>query len=94
MSSRAVHSVGFSNGGLLAGWLNAGGNNLTERLSKIEQPPDMAEELYLSVLTRRPTAEEQAEVAAYWEAGKADRFDGRHVPAWEEIVAGLYRPER
>ena len=35
-----VHQALFlANGGLLAGWLNPGGNNLTERLAKLDDPP-------------------------------------------------------
>ena len=46
-----VHQALFlSNGGLLAGWINPGGNNLTERLSKTEDSKALADELYLSVL--------------------------------------------
>ncbi len=87
-----VHQALFlANGGLLAGWLNPGGNNLTERLTKIEQPEPLAEELYLSVLTRRPTPEEQAQVAAYWQAAAADRAAAAREMVWALIVSAEFR---
>ena len=87
-----VHQALFlANGGLLAGWLNPGGNNLTERLSKIEEPAALADELYLTVLTRRPTAEEQAQVAAYWEAAKADRAAAAREMVWSLVDVAEFR---
>jgi hypothetical protein len=81
----------LANGGLLAGWLNPGGNNLTERLAKLEQPAAVADELYLSVLTRRPTAAEAASVAAYWEAGKADRPAAVREMVWSLVTSAEFR---
>ena len=87
-----VHQALFlANGGLLAGWLNPGGNNLTERLTKIEDPAALAEELYLSVLTRRPTADEQAQVAAYWIAAKADRAAAARDMVWSLLASAEFR---
>jgi hypothetical protein len=54
------------------GWLEPKPGNLLDRLSKL--PDDrVAEELYLSVLTRRPTADEAREVVHY----VAERRDRR-----------------
>jgi hypothetical protein len=39
--------------------------NLAERLAKLPDDAAVADELYLSVLSRRPTAEESADVAAH-----------------------------
>jgi hypothetical protein len=39
--------------------------NLVDRLQKLAEPGKVAEELYLSVLTRQPTVEEQAAVASH-----------------------------
>lgn len=90
-NSTVHQALFFANGGLLAGWLNPGGNNLTERLSKIEAPATAADELYLTVLTRRPTAEEQAAVAAYWEAAKADRPAAARELAWSLVTSAEFR---
>ena len=51
----------------------------------------MADELYLIVLTRRPTAEEQAQVAAYWEAGKADRAAAAREMVWSLLTSAEFR---
>ena len=76
-----VHQALFlANGGVLAGWVNAGGGNLTERISKLEDPSAVAEELYLSVFTRRPTADEVKSsgriLAGLW--SRAHRRGPRH----------------
>lgn len=42
-----------ANGGTVVGW--AAGGQLAQRLNPLEDPKALAEELYLSVLTRRPT---------------------------------------
>ncbi len=81
----------LTNGGVVNGWLNPGGNNLTERLMKIEDPRGLAEELYLSVLSRRPTDEEQAQVAVELEAGKADRAAAVKKLAWSLLVSSEFR---
>jgi hypothetical protein len=87
-----VHQALFlANGGVLAGWLNPGGNNLSERVAKIAEPAAVADELYLSLLTRRPTADEQAQVAAYWEAGKADRAAAAREMIWSLVTSAEFR---
>ncbi len=87
-----VHQALFlANGGLLSGWLNPGGNNLTDRLSKIEQPAALAEELYLTVLTRRPTLQEQAQLATFWEAARADRAGAARDLIWSLLASAEFR---
>jgi hypothetical protein len=46
-------------------WLEPRENNLVARLAKVESSEKIAEELYLHILTRMPTADEKADVAAY-----------------------------
>jgi uncharacterized protein DUF1549/uncharacterized protein DUF1553 len=53
-------------------WLTPRPGNLIDRLMKLDNADQIADELYLSVLTRRPTAEERQDVADYL-AKKADR---------------------
>jgi len=50
---------------LVLGWLPPQPGNLVDRLSKFDELDKLAEELYLSVLARLPSAEERAEVASY-----------------------------
>ncbi|MBL8798812.1 MAG: DUF1549 domain-containing protein [Planctomycetia bacterium] len=47
------------------GWLNPKSGNLAQRLADLQDADKLAEELYLSVLARRPTGLEKQEVAAY-----------------------------
>lgn len=90
--SATVHqALFFANGGLLAGWLNPAGNNLTERLAKLTEPAAVAEELYLTVLTRRPTADEQAAVSAYWQAGQADHTAATREMVWSLVTSAEFR---
>jgi hypothetical protein len=87
-----VHQALFiANGGLLGGWINPTGNNLTERLAKIDQAGPLADELYLAVLSRRPTAEEQAQAAAYWTAGGADRAATVREMVWSLLSSAEFR---
>jgi hypothetical protein len=84
----------FANGGLLGGWLNPGGGNLTERLTKIDEPAKVADELYLSVLSRRSTSDEQAQVASYWEAANADRAAAAREMIWSLLTSAEFRFNR
>ncbi|HEY8505187.1 MAG TPA: DUF1549 domain-containing protein, partial [Gemmataceae bacterium] len=45
----------IKNGAQIRGWLQPRSGNLTDRLRKLSDPGALAEELYLSVLTRLPT---------------------------------------
>jgi len=56
------HSLFLLNDRLILGWLKPGEGNLVARLEKLNDPKLLAEELYVSVLTRQPDADEMAEV--------------------------------
>ena len=57
------------NGKEIHAWLKASSGMLIDRLSKMDDPAQLAEELYLSVLSRRPDPEEDKGVTAYLAAG-------------------------
>lgn len=59
----ADQALYFENAGSLRSWCSPGGENLASRLSKLADPRAIADELYLSVLTRVPTDAEGAEVS-------------------------------
>ncbi len=87
-----VHQALFlANGGVLAGWVNAGGGNLTERLAKLEDPNATAEELYLTVFTRRPTPDEAKAVADYWQASGAERAAAARDLVWSLVASSEFR---
>ncbi|MGD9647118.1 MAG: DUF1549 domain-containing protein [Pirellulales bacterium] len=50
----------FDNGGTIRSWLAPSGNNLLARSAALADTSAQVEEIYLSVLTRRPDAEERA----------------------------------
>ena len=84
-------SLFFANGGQVRGWLSPGGGNLTDRLIKTEDPKAVAEELYLSLLTRQPTAEETADVAAYLIAKKDKKNEAVQELAWALFTSTEFR---
>lgn len=80
-----VHQALFlANGDPVQGWLAPSGANLTARAGALNDPKAIAEELYLAVLSRRPTQDERAEVASYL----ASRGDQKG-PALQELVWSL-----
>jgi hypothetical protein len=58
----------FENAGNIRAWSGVGGGNLGERLGKLTDSKALAEELYLSILTRLPDAEEANDIAAMLDA--------------------------
>lgn len=80
----------LSNGTLLRSWIAPRAGNLAERLSKLEKPTDIAEELYLSVLTRRPTAEESTEIADFLKS-RADRAVALQDLIWALTASAEFR---
>ncbi len=60
--------------------------NLIDRLSKLTDPDQIADELYLSILTRRPTIDERAELADYL-AKRADRTNALVRVAWALLAS-------
>ncbi len=81
----------FANGGNVRGWLNPSSGNLTDRLSKLEDPAAFAEELYLAVLTRMPTPSEIADVKAQLAAHGKDRRTAAQELAWALFTSIEFR---
>jgi hypothetical protein len=80
-----VHQALFlSNGQPIQSWLAPSGDNLTARLTALAEPSAVAEELYLSLYTRRPTEEERSEVSRYLAGRGKERG-----PALQELVWAL-----
>lgn len=59
------HSLFLMNERLVLDWLKPRDNNLTARLAKLKTPAAIADELYLTVLTRPPEPAEITEVESY-----------------------------
>lgn len=92
-SDPTVHQALFiTNGEPIKSWLQPSGNRLTARLASRDNPSDVAEELYLSLLSRRPTVEERAEVARYLESRGADaRAQALQELAWAVLASIEFR---
>src|SRR5262249_54622760 len=81
----------LKNGALLRTWLAPRPGNLTGRLGELKDAGAVAEELYLSVLTRSPSAEERKEVADYLAARTADRAAALQELAWALLASAEFR---
>ncbi len=81
----------FRNGGELQSWLAPSGGNLTDRLQNIEDAKTLAEELYLSILTRFPTAQETADVAEYLSLPEVNKPKAVQDMAWALLTSAEFR---
>ena len=61
------------NDDLVLSWLTPRKGNLLDRLAHLDDAGKIADEIYLSVLTRLPTAEEKTEVADFLAKKDGDR---------------------
>jgi hypothetical protein len=75
------------NDDVVLGWLAPRPGNLIDRLTKQTDDAKVAEELYLSVLSRRPTAEERDEVTAYLSKNAARRTTALGHLAWALLAS-------
>ena len=80
----------LSNGGSLRSWLTPSGTNLTGRLVKLEGPA-FAEELYLTVLARKPQPKEIEEVTKYVASRAADKPVAVQELAWALVTSAEFR---
>jgi hypothetical protein len=81
----------LDNGALLRGWLAPRPGNLTQRLADLKDAGAVAEELYLGVLTRQPTAEERKETADFLTQRAADRPAAIQDLAWALLASAEFR---
>jgi hypothetical protein len=82
--STADQALFAANGGSINSWAAPAADNVTDRIIKKDDPRAAAEELYLAVLTRQPSEEETAQVAAYLANRGAEKS-----AAAQELVWGL-----
>jgi Protein of unknown function (DUF1553)/Protein of unknown function (DUF1549) len=81
----------LANGALVRGWLAPRPGNLTDRLTKLADPVAVAEELYLSVLTRRPGDEETKDVADHLQGRDKDRTAALQELVWALVASAEFR---
>jgi hypothetical protein len=83
-----VHQALFlANGEPTQSWLGG----LAGRVAALADPSALAEELYLSLLTRRPTADERGEVARYLAERGGDRPRAVRELAWAIVTSAEFR---
>jgi hypothetical protein len=81
----------LANGPVIRGWLAPRPGNLTDRLARLSEPDAVAEELYLSILTRRPSVEERTDVREYLKHRSADRSAALQELAWALVASVEFR---
>lgn len=81
----------LANGGVVKGWLAPSGENLAARLLALPDNQALANELYLSVLSRKPTDAEIAEVNQYLAARPNDKPVAVQEMAWGLISSTEFR---
>jgi hypothetical protein len=80
-----------ANGAAIRGWLSPRAGNLTDRLMRLKESTAVAEELYLSVLTRFPGKDECTEVCKYLQGRDKDRAAALQEMAWALLASAEFR---
>jgi hypothetical protein len=81
----------LSNGALVRNWLAPRAGNLLHRLSVEKSSAGIAEELYLSILTRPPSEDETRVVEDYLRGRAADRVAALQEMAWALLASDEFR---
>jgi hypothetical protein len=76
---------------LIQDWLKPQKGNLIERLTKLETPKSIAEEMYLSMLARLPEVDEVATIANYLERNNKRRAAALGDLAWALLTSTEFR---
>ena len=89
--ARLEQALFLANGPTVRGWLSPRPGNLTDRLAKLTSADAIADELYLSVFTRSPSAEERKDVADFLASRAADRAVALQDMAWALLASAEFR---
>lgn len=76
---------------LVMRWLQPRDDNLVARLEALTEPSDLADELYLSVLTRLPDEEERNIVAGHLNENREQRAQAIRQLAWALLSGAEFR---
>jgi hypothetical protein len=87
----ANQALFFGNNNQVASWLNPGGGNLVERLTKAEDPAALSEELYLSLFARRPADDEKAAIAQFLAERAQDKPAAVQEIIWALLASNEFR---
>ena len=80
----------YLNDSVVLGWLKPAPGNLAERLSKTMEPDKLAEEMYLSILTRLPSEEEKKDVTDYLTKHAANRETAIRNLLWSLLASNEF----
>jgi hypothetical protein len=81
----------LNNGALVRSWIAPRAGNLADRLAQLKEAGPLAEELYVSVLTRLPSAEERQEVEGYLARRTTDRPAAVQELIWALVTSVEFR---
>lgn len=91
LSATANQALFLANGSVVRSWLAPRAGNLTDRLLKLSSDDAVAEELYLSVLSRRPTSEERADLLSYLSRRPDEKAGAIQEVAWALVTSSEFR---
>lgn len=80
-----------ANAGVVTSWVSPAAGNVTERMINQADPAQAAQDLYLTLLTRDPTAEEIQEVTNYLTPRTADKGVAVQELAWAILTSAEFR---
>ncbi len=89
-SANLNQTLFLKHGGTVRNLLSPRNGNVTDRVAKQADPDTAADELFLSVLTRLPTAEERADVAEMLK-GSANRPQAVAEVVWALVASAEFR---
>ena len=81
----------IANGNKITAWLKPRANNLCDRLIQLVTPAEVAEEMYLSILTRLPTQDEIELVTQHLAGRDKDRNAAIEEMAWGLMASAEFR---
>jgi hypothetical protein len=87
----ADQALFLMNASTVQSWLSPRPTNLVGRAIALEDPAAQTEEIYLGVLSRRPTAEEQRQVAEYLASCGEDRTAAVQELTWALLTSAEFR---
>jgi hypothetical protein len=90
-TSTVDQALFLTNGEPLRTWLSSQPDRLVGRGAAMADPTTIAEELYLSILSRRPTPEERAEVADYLARRATEGTSALRELAWALLASSEFR---
>jgi len=87
----AREALFMSRSNRVLGWISGGSQNLAKRLMKTSNPQEIADELYLAVLSRYPDEEEAAIVNVHLEKSPEEKQSALHDLVWALVSCAEFR---